>query len=62
MIFCGSFCQVLLCVLAKFRSPPNPLIAGVRFLSDEKPDSKGHLQSIGTAHENDCSPRQKARR
>jgi len=38
------------------------LIAGVRFLSDEKPDSKGHLQSIGTAHENDCSPRQKARR
>jgi len=40
----------------------DPLIAGVRFLSDEKPDSKGHLQSIGTAHENDCSPRQKARR
>jgi len=35
MIFCGSFCQVLLCVLAKFRSPPNPLIAGVRLPPEE---------------------------
>jgi len=61
-MFGGSFCQVLICVLAKLRSPPNPLMAGVRVLSDEKPGSKGHLQSIGTAHENDCSPRQKARR
>ena len=30
MMFGGSFCQVLLCVLAMFRSPPIPLIAGVR--------------------------------
>jgi len=28
MMFGGSFCQVLLGVLAKFRSPPIPLIAG----------------------------------
>jgi hypothetical protein len=33
MMFCGSFCQVLICVLAKFRSPPNPLIAGVQHLN-----------------------------
>ena len=31
MMFGGSFCQVLNCVLAKFRSPPNPLIASVIF-------------------------------
>lgn len=30
MMFGGSFCQVLLGVLAKFRSPPISLIAGVR--------------------------------
>ena len=28
MMLDGFFCQVLLGVLAKFRSPPNPLIAG----------------------------------
>jgi len=30
MMIGGSFYQVLLGVLAKFRSPPIPLIAGVR--------------------------------
>jgi len=35
MMFGGSFCQVLLGVLAKFRSPPIPLIAGVRPAEDK---------------------------
>jgi hypothetical protein len=41
MMFGGSFCQVLLGVLAKFRSPPIPLIAGVRGAADKAANLMG---------------------
>jgi len=44
MMLGGFFCQVLLGVLAKFRSPPIPLIAGVR--QDVMPLRRGNSEIL----------------
>ena len=40
----GSFWQVLICVMAKFRSPPNPLIAALNCYK-HRMATKGERQS-----------------